>query len=122
MPTNPSSKDAIIERILRLSATDADFRALLLTDPHAAAKQVTPNGIPSRVHLKFIEKPSGVDALYVLPTFASYGSLPDEELEAIAGGVDDCTEWDETCGHTTCGSTCPIETCYVTCPTTDGVE
>jgi hypothetical protein len=113
MPSENAERDAVIERILRHAASDADFRAQLLANPHQAAARFAPGGIPARVRVQFIEKPPGIDALYVLPPFASRGGeISDDELEAIAGGGGtQCDMWsDESCGET-CGDTDCLSTC-----------
>ena len=106
MPTNLTRPQEIVDAALTRSAIDADFRNLLLTDPRAAAAQVTTAPVPSNIKIAFIEKPENIDVLYVLPDFIpGADELSEEELEAVAGGaaqVDmlDCTVCSWTCGVT----------------------
>jgi hypothetical protein len=93
----------IIETILRRASTDAEFRANLLKDPAAATASLQ-NGIPDHLKVQFVEKPTGVDAVYVLPPFAPRGELSDAELEAVAGG--DCDYDSEDDSGAICWTTC----------------
>jgi len=108
MAPQNKSRNEIIEEILRRSAVDAEYRARLLSDAHAAAAEVTGAGIPESVKLQFVEKPAGVDAVFVLPDFAPSGELAESELEAVAGGDCDAdTADDDGLGcKWTCGASC----------------
>ena len=91
MSSEINNDDFIFTEILRRSATDREFRARLIGDPASAIEEVIGvplSTLPRPVHVKFIEKEAGVDAVFVLPDFVdAEGSLSDAELEAVAGGM-----------------------------------
>ncbi len=78
-----------LEAVLQRSSVDAEFRSRLLTDPRRAIQQAFGVVIPANFNIKFIEKEASVDALVVLPDYADpTGELNDDDLEAVAGGVE----------------------------------
>jgi hypothetical protein len=89
--------EVLLNKVLQRSATDKEFRARLIGEPERAIEEIT--GVPASslarpVHVKFVEKEPGLDALIVLPDFvAPDGALSDSELEAVAGGwcITSCT-------------------------------
>ena len=85
-----TTEDQIFEEILKRSATDREYRTLLVQQPSAAIEAVTGvplSTLPKPINVQFVEKGAGVDALIVLPDFMdAEGSLSDAELEAVAGG------------------------------------
>jgi len=85
-----SDDDAVVNAVLQRSATDKTFRSRLLSDPNGAIEEiigVPVSSLPKPVHVRFVEKEPGVDALVVLPNFVeAEGALSDAELEAVAGG------------------------------------
>jgi hypothetical protein len=70
--------------VLSRSASDADFRRQLVTDPRAALSAHFGKEIPESVNIRFIE--SGGTPTIVLPEPAT-SELSDAELENVAGGV-----------------------------------
>jgi hypothetical protein len=104
--------DVIFEQILKRSATDAEFRARLISDPASAIEEtigVPLSTLPRPINVKFIEKEAGVDAVLVLPDFVEEGSLSDAELEAVAGGMST-----ELVAEDGCNVTCICTSCCVT--------
>ena len=68
------------------AGSDAGFRARLVADPHAAAREAGV-GLPPSVRVRFVEKPAGLDHLVVLPGLsAAPAELSLADLEAVAGG------------------------------------
>ena len=104
-----------LREVLTRSSVDVEFRRALIADPHAAIKQATGVALPKELRLRFIEQPQDVDALVVVPNaIAQADDLTPEELEAVAGGLEDSAEficWD-TCERT-CSTSC-TNTCAVT--------
>ncbi len=92
-----------IEEVLARAAVDDDFRKGLLTDPRTTLQAMADYVLLENLRVKFIEKSSDCDVLFVLPDPASAGELSAEELEAVAGGIfvgGPATIWDPTGGNT----------------------
>ena len=79
--------------------TDGAFRARVIADPHAAAREAGID-LPPAARVRFAEKPAGLDHVVVLPDLAqAQAPLSLEELEAVAGGRGCGTrEIDSACG------------------------
>jgi hypothetical protein len=95
---------AEIERTLvQRSLQDEDFRQRLLNDPKGTVEQEMGMSLPEGVEVRALEE--SADTIYlVLPSASAVGEggeIPDQELEAVAGGG---TWTDPTCF--TCGSDC----------------
>jgi hypothetical protein len=86
-PDDRKALDAVLER----AAIDREFRQQLLTDWRRAIKSSFGIEVPPTFTLRFIERDEGVDALIVLPDYRTPadGELSDQDLETVAGGVDD---------------------------------
>ncbi len=101
MPTN--NEQEILSRVLARSATDAEFRKRLLTEPKGAIEEMLGadlGAMPREFNIRFIEKPEDVDSLVVLPELqVPEGELSEEELAAVAGGLEQAAE-DDTCWWT----------------------
>lgn len=100
----------LFEKILTHAATDPVFRARLIADPEDAITEEIGFTPPTDYVVRFIEKPAGVDQLVVLPDLIQADAeLSEEELEAVAGGVqqegDVC--W-TTCNGTSCTKTADV--------------
>ena len=70
--------------VLTRSASDAEFRQQLLTDPRAAMSAHFGKEIPEPFQIRFIES-QGIPTI-VLPEVAT-GELSEADLEAVSGGV-----------------------------------
>src|SRR3954468_3148693 len=84
------------------AATDAGFRARLVSDAHAAAAEAGVELAPS-IKVRFVEKPAELDHLVVLPELsAAPGELTEADLEAVAGGECGvtCMDANSDCSHT----------------------
>jgi hypothetical protein len=91
-PTERHALEAVVSR----AATDATFRAALLTDPRGAIQQAFGVRIPADVRVRFVERPTDVDALIVLPDMrGTDGELTDSDLESVTGGAQQ-TSWAES--------------------------
>ena len=78
--------DEMRAKIVDKAAEDADFRALLLSDPKSAVEQELGLDIPSGFNVEVHEE-GGNTAHLVLPPPSSLG---EDELRALAGGdIDD---------------------------------
>jgi hypothetical protein len=73
-------------KVMRMAATDADFRALALRDGRAAIEKATGKQLPEGFVVRFID-PAGSHLTVVLPA-AEYEEqeLGEHELMAVAGG------------------------------------
>ena len=80
-----------VQDVLSKSALDSEFRAGLLTDPRATLEKMAGAPLPENLRVKFIEKDSDCDAMFVLPDPIAQDELTDQELEAVAGGIGDLT-------------------------------
>ena len=86
MATNPN-QEQLLQQITARAATDADFRARLVKEPHAAVRESVGIELPSKFRIKFVEKEPTLDAMVVLPDLQNESAeLTEEELEAVAGG------------------------------------
>lgn len=75
-----------LETILSRSATDRDFRRLLLENPRAALGEVMGAEVPESVDIRFIENTA--DATIVLPDYVDAAAeLTEKDLEMVAGGI-----------------------------------
>lgn len=75
-----------VQEVLARSAVDSEFRAGLLTDPRATLEKAAGKQMPENLRVKFIEKDSDCDAMFVLPDPVATDQLTPEQLEAVAGG------------------------------------
>jgi hypothetical protein len=73
-------------KVMRMAATDPNFRALALADGRAAVEQATGKALPEGFNVRFID-PAGAHLTVVLPQ-AEYEEqeLAEHELMAVAGG------------------------------------
>ena len=80
--------DEMRAKIVDKAAEDADFRALLLSDPKSAVEQELGLDIPSGFNVEVHEEGSGTAHLVLPPP----SSLGEAELQALAGGdIDDAS-------------------------------
>jgi hypothetical protein len=113
MPDLNEDDSRLLGAVMTRASTDAEFRSELLKNPHRAVQGATGVTLPSNLRIRFVEQPSDVDALVVLPGFISTdGELSADELEAVAGGVAEMNAicWgtcDKTCGQS-CTNTCTV--------------
>ena len=75
--------DEVREKIVDKAATDADFRAQLLSDPKRALEQELGVAIPASMSIEVHEE-SGTTAHLVLPPDSK---LSKDELQAVTGGA-----------------------------------
>ncbi len=74
------------EKIFRMAANDADFRALALRDGRAAVEEATGRKLPEGFKIRFVD-PAGAHLTAVLPRAAyEEEELAEFELAAVAGG------------------------------------
>jgi hypothetical protein len=75
-----------LQAMLERSATDADFRRRLLTDPRSAVSEFTGHELPESWNVVFVENQAS--ATLVLPDpIDPAAELSEAELTAVAGGV-----------------------------------
>ncbi|WP_209000163.1 hypothetical protein [Pannonibacter tanglangensis] len=76
--------------VLTRARQDGDFRALLMTEPHAALRELLGNDPIPGLRIRVIEEPAG-EVVLVLPRPIEADELPDELLDYAAGGnAKDC--------------------------------
>jgi hypothetical protein len=78
-------KKGVLERVMQRASQDSEFRARLLDEPIGPLAEML-GAVPSNLRIKFIERPSDLDALIVLPDMRADGHLTQFELESVAGG------------------------------------
>lgn len=84
-PVLAQKADKAMQKLLARSATDMDFRQLLVSDSRAALSQHFGREAPESMNIAFIE--NRADATMVLPDVIDTDTqLSDAELEAVAGG------------------------------------
>ena len=89
MTTLSTAHQEALDQILTRATVDLAFRKALLLDPRKAILDALGVRIPANFRVKFIEREKNVDALIVLPDLQRQdGELEDDDLEAVAGGVD----------------------------------
>ncbi|MYF61262.1 MAG: class IIb bacteriocin, lactobin A/cerein 7B family [Gammaproteobacteria bacterium] len=71
--------------LLMKSATDSDYRQLLLKNGRLAIEQYIGGPLPEDLSVRFVEKRG--DATIVLPPFMAAEELSEDELVAVAGGA-----------------------------------
>ena len=82
--------EAALEAVLQRAATDPAFRALALSDPHAAIRQETGVAVPESFTIKFFDG-QGYDLAATLPAPASAeDELSEVDLDSVAGGCALC--------------------------------
>jgi len=91
--------------IVQRSVEDEDFRQRLLDDPKGAVEQELGRRLPEGVEVRVVEETK--DTIYlVLPSASALGgqggSLSDQELDAVAGGIDVPTLDYLTCSGAAC--------------------
>ena len=95
----------VLEQVNVKAATDGAFRAKLLTDPRSAIRENLGFEFPKAFSIQFIEKPTTLDAMVVLPDYVPDAeALSEEQLEAVAGGW--CLV--DSCNGTSCTSTAAV--------------
>ena len=91
--------------IVHRSLEDEDFRQKLLDDPKGAVEQELGRRLPEGVEVRVVEETK--DTIYLVFPSASAlggqgGSLSDQELDAVAGGIDVPTLDYLTCSGAAC--------------------
>ena len=116
-----SGRAEMERRLIQRSLQDEDFRRRLLSEPEATIERELGVGLPEEVRVVAVEETK--ETIYlVLPPSATasvqgeaFGSgLSDRELEAVAGGGGDTSQW--MCTYTCpppAGATC--HTCGADC-------
>ncbi len=85
-PEFKQKADEAMQQLLARSATDLEFRQLLLSDSRAALSRHFGREVPETMNLAFIE--NDADATIVLPEIIGPDpELSEVELEAVAGGT-----------------------------------
>ena len=88
---SPSAHDSLLQQVVARAVADTAFRANLLLDPERAVRAAFGTPLPAGRTIRFVERPRGVDLLIVLPdVHDDAGELTDDDLDAAAGGADDC--------------------------------
>ena len=78
--------DKVALEIKRRAMKDPEFRALALSNPHAAVAKINPTPFPSGYKVRCIDQ-AGYNVTVLLPDAVSrVEELSDAELEQVAGG------------------------------------
>ncbi|NBN65087.1 NHLP leader peptide family RiPP precursor [Pannonibacter tanglangensis] len=84
-PSLTEARAQLEASVLRRAAEDAEFRALLLADPHAALGQLLGTDPVPSLKIRVVEEVAG-EVVLVLPRQIAQDELPDELLDFAAGG------------------------------------
>jgi hypothetical protein len=84
-----------LQRVMVNAAADAAYRSYLLAEPHKAIEKALGTAPPPSLRIRFLEKPSHLDALVVLPDVVPAA----EELSLLELQASECF---------------PLWTCYCT--------
>lgn len=76
------AEKALVER----AQTDAAFRDLLKTNPHAALRELLGGDPIPSLKITVLEEQPG-EIILVLPTALDQSELPDELLDVVSGGI-----------------------------------
>ena len=79
-----------LQRMLSRSATDADFRRRLLTNPREAVAEFSGREVPESYNVVFIENKASATIVLPAPLVVST-ELGEDQLEAVAGGSEPVT-------------------------------
>ncbi|HKG95737.1 MAG TPA: NHLP leader peptide family RiPP precursor [Gemmatimonadaceae bacterium] len=91
-PEIAQKSDQAMQQLLTRSATDAEFRRKLLTNPREALAEFSGHEMPAGVNVVFIENKA--DATIVLPDPVDPSAeLSESELETVAGGITPLCVW-----------------------------
>ncbi len=89
-----SGSNHLLQQIVSRATWDLAFRNRLLSDPAGAIHATFGVTVPPDFRVRFVEKPSDLDALIVLPDMKKPDEeLDDDDLDQVAGGgdTDSCT-------------------------------
>lgn len=78
-------KNAGLAKVIARAWADDAFKKKLLSDPHAALKEIGID-VPASVELKVLEDTAGKVHHIVIPPKPSSGDLSEEDLASAAGG------------------------------------
>lgn len=85
-PWTQEETDRVGVEIKKRAMKDPEFRALALSNPHAAVAKFNSTALPSGYKVRCIEQ-AGFNVTVLLPDPVSrVGELSDAELEQVAGG------------------------------------
>lgn len=89
----PMTRQELEQQVLSRAWKDQDFRQELKTNPHEAIKRELGVTIPAEMHVFVHEEASPTLHLFfnVNPAQRLVTELSDEELERVAGGLDEST-------------------------------
>lgn len=91
----PPAVEKLLGIVFQRASLDADFRGKLLASPETALEEGFGITVPAGFRIKFVERDSDYDAVYVLPDLKpARDQLSDADLDAVAGGVT-TYRWDD---------------------------
>lgn len=89
------------DKVVARAVTDAEFRALALSDAKKAIGEINPEPIPDAYRIRFVDN-AGATFTLVLPDMpAPGGELSDADLEQVAGGRISASDVGEAIGTVT---------------------
>jgi len=83
---NDKQIESLVEKAVRRSIGDADFRRLLVSDPRTALASIDARPLPVSLNLQFVEPGIKTRTIVLPPAATPSGELSDDQLERVAGG------------------------------------
>ena len=86
MEWSQNEMNELYTKVMKMSATNEEFRKEVLADPIAAMEKLSGKKIPEDIAIKVIEQDPAYESTIVLPKFVG-DAMELEDLDEVAGGI-----------------------------------